>query len=66
MVLATLRYHVARPGASDWAAEQIVEWLDRTPIDGGDPTQHQRSPHFGRPERRFRPDREANPEQREA
>jgi lipid-A-disaccharide synthase len=66
MALATLRYHVARPGASDRAAEQIVEWLDRTPIDGGDPAQHQRSPHFGRPERRFRPDRAANPEQRQA
>jgi lipid-A-disaccharide synthase len=48
--LTTLRYHVARPGASDRAAERIVSWLSQAAEDRtGDPGQSERSPHFTRP-----------------
>jgi lipid-A-disaccharide synthase len=55
--LATLRYHVARPGASDRAAERIVRWLERTSLKSvGHVDERKRSPHFDRPERRLRSD----------
>jgi lipid-A-disaccharide synthase len=55
--LATLRHHVARPGAADRAAECIVSWLTRKPgASAGHADGTDRSPHFSRPERRHRPD----------
>jgi lipid-A-disaccharide synthase len=50
--LATLRYHVARPGASDRSAGRIARWLDR-----GHEEKPKQKPHFDRPERRIRSDR---------
>ena len=58
--LATLRYHVARPGASDRAAQRIARWLDRNRGE-----KLERSPHFDRPERRIRSDRAADRQGRE-
>ena len=61
--LATLRYHVARPGASDRAAERIVSWLGQRPEKlAGHFQETERSPHFSRGERRLRPDRAVDPE----
>ncbi len=61
--LATLRYHVARPGASDRAAEHVVSWLGRRSANmAGHSQEIDRSPHFSRPERRLRPDRVVDPE----
>jgi lipid-A-disaccharide synthase len=63
--LATLRHHVARPGAADRAAEDIVSWLERTPENTVGHVQNiEQSPHFSRPERRLRPDRASEPEMR--
>jgi lipid-A-disaccharide synthase len=63
--LATLRHHVARPGAADRAAESIVSWLAPKPgADPGHAEKTQRSPHFSRPERRLRPDPTGDPEMR--
>jgi lipid-A-disaccharide synthase len=58
--LATLRYHVARPGASDRSAQRIARLLDRRHQDKPD-----RSPHFDRPERRLRSDRAGDRQARE-
>jgi lipid-A-disaccharide synthase len=58
--LATLRYHVARPGASDRAAQRIARWLDRNREE-----KPERSPHFDRQERRFRKDRAGDRQARE-
>jgi lipid-A-disaccharide synthase len=49
--LATLRYHVARAGASDRSAQRIARLLERSHQD-----KPERSPHFDRPERRLRSD----------
>jgi lipid-A-disaccharide synthase len=55
--LSTLRYHVARPGASDRAAERVVSWLGQKAENAaGHSEKAERSPHFSRPERRLRPD----------
>jgi lipid-A-disaccharide synthase len=51
--LATLRHHAAQPGASDRAAQRILQWLGQDPAKGpelGEKTSF--SPHFPRPERR--------------
>jgi lipid-A-disaccharide synthase len=58
--LATLRYHVARPGASDRSAQRIARLLDRRHQDITE-----RSPHFDRPERRIRSDRAGDRQARE-
>jgi lipid-A-disaccharide synthase len=56
-LLATLRYHVARPGASDRAAERIVSWLSQRSESASDRRERsERSPHFSRKERRLRSD----------
>jgi lipid-A-disaccharide synthase len=47
--LATLRYHVAQPGASDRAAEHIVQWLAQRPgiaVESGEKARL--LPHFSR------------------
>ncbi len=64
--LATLRYHVARPGASDRAAEHIVSWLDQQKeINAiGQAEKADRLPHFAHPARRLRPDHAAEPDAR--
>ena len=55
--LATLRYHAARPGASDRAAERIKSWLaQHTEKLGGHPGRVERSPHFAGPQRTGRTD----------
>jgi lipid-A-disaccharide synthase len=55
--LATLRYHVARPGASDRAAERIVSWLGQRSESATDRGgRSEPSPHFSRKERRLRSD----------
>jgi lipid-A-disaccharide synthase len=58
--LATVRYHVARPGASDRSAHRIARLLDRRHQD-----KPERSPHFDRPERRLRSDRAGDRQARE-
>ena len=56
MALATLRHHVARPGASDRAALRIAELLENEPeISDNRPEKSERSPHFGHPERHVQP-----------
>jgi lipid-A-disaccharide synthase len=56
MALATLRYHVARPGASDRAALCIAQLLEhKSEITPDRPEKSERSPHFARPERRVHP-----------
>ncbi len=63
--LATVRHHVARPGASDRAADHIVSWLAQTrEAAAGHAQGTDRSPHFSRAERRLRPDRASEPEAR--
>jgi lipid-A-disaccharide synthase len=63
--LATLRHHVARPGASERAADHIVSWLAQKPeAPAGHAERTDRSPHFARAERRLRPDRAGEPEAR--
>jgi lipid-A-disaccharide synthase len=58
--LATLRYHVARPGATDRAAERIARLLVRDREE-----RPERSPHFDRPDRRVRSDRAGDRQPRE-
>jgi lipid-A-disaccharide synthase len=53
--LATLRYHVAHPGASDRSAQRIAGLLDRSRAE-----KPELQPHFDRPERRIRSDRAAD------
>ncbi len=61
--LATLRYHVAQPGASDRAAQRIVQWLRHDPAISAEPGEKARlSPHFSRPEARSQHDHASGPE----
>ena len=63
--LTTLRYHVAQPGASDRAAQHIVQWLGQHPGIAAEPGEKgRRSPHFNGPEPRSRHDRAAESQAR--
>ena len=65
--LATLRYHVARPGASDRAAERIVSWLGQRSEDAASRAERgERSPHFSRLNSTLQPDHAGEPEARDA
>jgi lipid-A-disaccharide synthase len=60
--LATVRYHLARTGASDRAAEIIASRLTQNQENAaGHAETPTRSPHFSRPGRRVRPDHADEP-----
>jgi lipid-A-disaccharide synthase len=55
--LATLRHHVARPGASDRAAARIARFLNgSSDNDAQREEKPKRSPHFARPQQRILPE----------